>query len=135
MTLPKKGRRSVTVDHVEYHYLIAFKRSQRAVIQHASGIGAFLFVFPFAIMQPSNVANAIQFAKSCAWNPTLRGEACWLVFDVDASGNSHFEHIPRDDFRVVTYSSKGRIPDNIDTSKFADTRPWYARPRPSAHQN
>jgi hypothetical protein len=133
MTLPRKGRRSITVDDVDYHYKIAFERSERAVIQNADGTGAFLFVFPFAIMKPANVADAIRFAISCEWTPERNGDACWLAFDADTDGRSHFEHIPNDDFRVVTYSSHGRIPDNMDTSQFDDTRPWYHRTRPTTH--
>jgi hypothetical protein len=91
-------------------------------------------VFPFAIMKPSQVADAIRFAKLCGWDSTRNGDACWLAFDADADGVSHFEHIPLHDFRVVTYPSHGRIPDNMDASQFDDTRPWYDRPRPSAHR-
>ena len=131
MALPRKGRRSITVDDARYHYKIALERSGRAVIQNADGDGAFLFVFPFAIMKPSHVADAVRFAITCGWTPTRSGTPCWLAFDADADDHSHFEHIPNDDFRVITYPTQGRIPDNMDASQFSDTRPWYHRPRPT----
>jgi hypothetical protein len=132
MTLPRKGRRSITVDGRAYHYQIAIERSERVVVQSADGKGAFLFVLPFALVKPSHVANAIRFAFSRGWTPTQNGEACWLAFDVDAENCSHFEHILGDDFRVVTYSTKGLVPDGVDASQFSDTRPWYRRPSPAA---
>jgi len=133
MTLPRRDRRSITVDGVKYHYKIDMERSERAVIQNATGTGAFVFVFPFGIMKPSHVADAIRFATSCGRTPTPGGDACWLAFDADAEDRSHFEHIPGDDFRVVSYASKGSIPDHMDASHFDDTRPWYRRPSPATH--
>jgi len=112
--------------------MVPVERSERIVVQHSDGIGAFLFVFPFAIMKPSHIVDAIRFATSCDWSPTRSGDACWLAFDTDAEGRSNFEHIPLHDFRVVTYPSRGRIRDNMDASQFDDTRPWYDRPKPSA---
>lgn len=132
MAIPRKGRRSITVDSVTFHYLIAVERSERVVIQSANRPSAFLFVFPFAIMKPSHVADAIRFALSRDWNPIQAGCNCWLVFDVDANDQSHFEYVPSADFRVVTYPSKGKLPANIDASQFNDTRPWYSRPSPAA---
>ena len=63
MTLPKKGRQSITVGDAEYHYKVDMVRSGRAVIQSATGNGSCLFVFPFAIMKPSHVAAAIRFSR------------------------------------------------------------------------
>jgi hypothetical protein len=132
MAIPRKGRRSITVDSVMYHYLVAFERSERVVIQNANGLGSFLFVFPFAIMKPSHLSAAIRFALSRGWNVTESGHNCWLVFDVDAKDQSYFEHLPSDDFRVVTYSSKGKVPTHVGHAQFSDTRPWYNRPSPAA---
>ncbi|MCE9553148.1 MAG: hypothetical protein K8T91_07190 [Planctomycetes bacterium] len=127
MTLPKNGRRSITVDGAEFHYMIAFERSERAVIQHASGRGACLFVFPHAIMKPSHVAEAIRFGISKGWTPNHQGDDCWIAFDINAQDGPLFEHIAPDDYRVVTYSTNGRIPEGIDPSRFPDTRKWYER--------
>jgi hypothetical protein len=131
MAIPKRGRRTIAVDGVEYYYKVAFDRSERAVIQSAYGTGACLFVFPFAAMKPRHVADAVHFAMSCGWEPLQNGEAHWLAFDVDADDRSYFEHIPNDDFRVLTYPLRGRISEDIDNSQFDDTRPWYLRPRPT----
>ena len=131
MTIPRKGRRSISVDSTEYHYAIPFERSERAVIQLATGRGSCLFVFPFAIMKPSHVADAIRFGIACGWSPENTNNNCWLVFDVDGDDRSHFEHITNDDFRVVTYPSKGKRTTNADDSQFTDTRPWYNRPSPA----
>ena len=131
MAIPRKGRRSITVDSVMYHYLVDSERSERVVIQNANGLGPFLFVFPFAIMKPSHLAAAIRFGLSHGWKVAESGHDCWLVFDVDADDQSHFEHLPSDDFRVVTYSSKGKLPANVDEAQFSDTRPWYNRPSPA----
>src|SRR5262245_42601109 len=114
MTLPRRDRRSITVDGVKYHYKIDMERTGRAVIQNADSTGAFLFVYPFTIMKPSHVADAIRFAGSCGWTPTRKGDACWLAFDADTEGWSCFEHIPNDDFRVVSYPSKDSVPDHMD---------------------
>jgi hypothetical protein len=136
MALPRKGRRAITVDSIEYHYMVTFQRSERAVIQLATGTGPCLFVFPFAILKPSHVADAIRFAITRGWSPAKDGEAdCWLAFDVDAEDQSYFEHIPNDDFRVVSYPFKGQVPSHLDATQFTDTRPWYNRPRPSVAQN
>lgn len=131
MTIPRKGRRSITVDSVTYHYLAAFGRSERVVIQNASGAGSFLFVFSFAIMKPSHIATAVRFGLSRGWTVAESGHDCWLVFDVDADDRSHFEHLPNDDFRVMTYSSNGKLPANVDVAQFSDTRPWHNRPSPA----
>jgi hypothetical protein len=131
MAIPRKGRRSITVDSVIYHYLVAFERSERVVIQNANGLGSFLFVFPFAIMKPTHVGAAILYGLSRGWEVNGTGHDCWLVFDVDADDRLHFEHLPRDDFRVMTYSSKGKLPANVDEAQFRDTRPWYNRPSPA----
>lgn len=133
MSIPRKGRRSLTVDTVEYHYKIALERSERAVVQLADGSGPCLFVFPFAIMKPSHVADAVRFAISCGWTPTHGANDCWLAFDVDGEDHSLFEYIPNNDFRVVTFPTNGRIPKSMDASQFEDTRPWYHRPRPTTH--
>jgi hypothetical protein len=131
MTIPRKGRRSINVDAVDYHYAIPFERSERAMIQLATGQGSFLFVFPFAIMKPSHVADAIRFGLACGWNPNETGSSCWVVFDVDNEQHSHFEHLTNDDFRVVTYSTNGKLPANRNESEFDDRRPWYNRPSPA----
>jgi hypothetical protein len=131
MAIPRTGRRSITVDGADYHYKINFDRSERAVIQSACGFGACLFVFPFAVMKPSHVAEAIRFAISCGWVPEKKGDDCWLAFDVDNQDRSCFEYVSNDDFRVVTYPSHGKIPEKMDTSQFTDTRPWHQRPSPS----
>ena len=133
MTIPRKGRRSITVDADDYHYKIAFECSERAVIQLAGGSGPCLFVLPFSIMKPSHVADAIRFAVSCGWLSTHDANDCWLAFDADGDDHAHFEHIPNDDFRVVTYPTHGRIPEDMDASQFEDTRPWYQRPGPTAN--
>ena len=99
MTMPGKGRRSITVNSLRYHYLIAFERSERVSIQSADGNSSFLFVFPFAIMKPSHIAAAIRYGISCGWTPTQKAHDCWLAFDVDANDVAHFEHIPLDDIR------------------------------------
>lgn len=129
MTMPGKGRRSITVNSLRYHYLIAFERSERVLIRSADGNGSFLFVFPFAIMKPSHIAAAIRYGISCGWMPTQKAHNCWLAFDVDANDVAHFEHIPLDDFRVVTYPSMGKL-DGCGF-EFPDTRPWYDRPSPA----
>lgn len=131
MTIPRKGRRSISVDSIDYHYAIPYERSERVVIQLATGQGSCLFVFTFAIMKPSHVADAIRFGISCGWRPQNSDDKCWLVFDVDGDDRSHFEHLSNDDFRVVTYPSKGKLPANTDESQFSDTRPWYNRPSPA----
>ena len=131
MAIRRKGRRSITVDSVMYHYLVAFERSERVVIQSATGLGSFLFVFPFAIMKPSHLAAAIRFGLLRGWKLTESGHNCWLVFDVDDEDQSHFEHLSSDDFRVVTHSLKGKLPANVDEAQFSDTRPWYNRPSPA----
>lgn len=128
MALPTKGRRKITVDGVEYHYIISFEHSERVVIQDASGNGAFLFVFPFAILKPAHVADAIRFGLSQGWLRGQSGADCWLAFDVDSNGKSLFEFIPNDDFRVVTYPTRGRLPEHFDKSQYPDTRQWYDRP-------
>lgn len=133
MSIPKRGRRSITVDGAKYHYMVHFERSERAVIQNAHACGAFLFVFPFAIMKPSHVADAIRYAISCGWVSSRKGEEYWLAFGVDADGGSHFEHIPNQDFRATSYRSKGRLPADMDASQFDDIRPWYSRPSPAAN--
>lgn len=132
MTIPQKGRRSINVDSEVYHYAISFERSERAVIQMANGQGSFLFVFPFAIMKPSHVADAIRFGISNGWKPQQTGKNVWLVFDVDDDGRPHFELLQNDDFRVVTYSAKGKLPANVDETQFSDQRPWYNRSSPAA---
>lgn len=129
MAMPRKGRRSVVVDATRYFYRITFG-SDRMVIQAADG-GAFIFVFPFAILTPVNVAAAIRFAISRGWAPGKKGADCWLAFDVDANGEPHFEYVPLDDFRVVTYSTMGKIDGSGPADRFSDTRPWYARPSPA----
>jgi hypothetical protein len=75
MAIPRKGRRLITVDSVMYHFLVAFERSERVVIQNANGLGSFLFVFPFAIMKPSHLSAAIRFALSRGWNVTESGRS------------------------------------------------------------
>ena len=131
MTIPRKGRRSITVDSVDYHYVMSFEHSERVVIQTANGNGSFLFVFAFAIMKPSNVADAIRFGISVDWTPAKPGHNCWLVFDVDSDDHSCFEYLQSDDFRVVTYCSKGKLPANMNDGQFSDMRPWYNRPSPT----
>ena len=132
MTIPKKGRRSISVKGADYHYKIAFERSERVIIQSAKGIGACIFVLPFAIMKPKHAADAIRFAKANGWMSDGGRDACWLAFDVDAQDRSYFEHIPNDDFRVLSYPSLGRIPAGMDASQFDDTRAWYQRESPTA---
>ncbi len=128
MAIPTKGRRTITVDGVEFHYKINFERSERAVIQDASGCGAFLFVFPFAIMKPVHVTDAIRFGLSKGWLHGQTGKDCWLAFNVDSDGKSLFEFIPNDDLRVVTYRTRGELPENLDKSHYPDSRKWYERP-------
>ncbi len=134
MTIPRKGRRQVTVDLVDYVYLIPFERSARVVIQSVGFCGAILFVLPFSIMKPSHVANAIRFGRSCGWVPEKKGSDVWLVFDVDSEGRSHFEFVPNNDFRVPTFSTNGKLPGGMEQSDFDDVRPWYLRPSPATQR-
>lgn len=127
MTIPKRLRRSITVDATSYHYLETFERSERIVIQHDSGRGACLFVFPHAIMKPTHIADAIRFGISKGWSPGKHSEACSLAFDRDSHDSSLLEFIPNDDFRVVTYATKGELPVGSDASRYPDTRKWYQR--------
>ena len=127
MTIPKKGRSDITVDGTHYHFKIAFNRSERVVIQHASGHGACLFVFPHAIMKPSHVADAIRFGLSRGWPPGKTSEDHWIAFDLDVHEKAVFEFIPTDDFRVVTYATHGELPNGVDGKTFADTRMWWDR--------
>lgn len=131
MTLPKRGRRSIDVDGTVYHYVVAYHRSERAVIRRADNSGKSLFVFPFAILKPSNVADAIREARKHDWESRENTSDCWLVFDSDEEGNSHFEFLPLDDYRVVTYPTKGKLPEGTDAAGYDDIRPWYLRTRPS----
>ena len=132
VTIPSKGRRSISVDDVDYYYMVAFERSDRAVVQRIDKVGKSLFVLPFSIMKPSHVADAIRFSKRFDSQEERNATDCWLVFDVDVKGNSHFEHVRNDDFRVVTHSTGGKLPAKFDESKFDDTRPWYSRPKPGS---
>lgn len=129
MTLPKSGRRTITVDGKKYHYMIAFERSARAVIQSASGHGACLFVLPHAILKPGHVAEAIRFGQAQGWVPDKTGDDCWIAFHINAQDQARFEHIENDDFLVVTYATMGRVPDGIDPARFPDTRKWHERNR------
>jgi hypothetical protein len=133
MTIPRKLRRTIKVDGVNFHYSTSFaiERSERMVIQVADGAKTSLFIFPFAILKPSHIANAIRFAMARGWAPTQRSENVWLAFDVNAAGESQFELIPNNDFRVVTYPTQGEPSAGLDLSKFSDTRPWYHRPSPA----
>jgi hypothetical protein len=128
MTIPKKGRRRIIVDGAEYYYSTAFERSGRIVIQHGSGRGACLFIFPHSIMKPSHVAEAIRFGLFKGWTPSISPDDCWLAFDVDVNGESLLEFIPNNDFRVVTFPTLGQLPEGADMSEYPDTRNWWNRP-------
>lgn len=128
MTIPKRGRRTITVDDVAFHFKASFERAERIVIQHASGRGACLFIFPHAVMTPTHIADAIRFAITKGWPPGTKGADCWLAFDVDSTGKSLLEFIPADDFRVVAYPTGGTLPGDFDASQFPDQRRWYERP-------
>jgi hypothetical protein len=67
-------------------------------------------------MKPSHVADAIRFGIACGWSPQSSDNNCWLAFDVDGDERSQFEHVANDDFRVVTYPTKGKLPANTDES-------------------
>ena len=127
MALPKKKRRTISVDGIEFHYLIRMDKSERAVIQHGNGTGATLFVFPHAIMTPKHVADAIRFAVQRGWTPGQSGQDIWLAFDADETGDSLLQYIPLDDFLVVSYNTMGELPKNADVKKYPDTRKWYER--------
>ncbi|CAN0285937.1 unnamed protein product [Ectocarpus sp. 4 AP-2014] len=127
MALPKKRRRTTTVDGTTYHYCIRLNESGRGVIQHGNGNGACLFIFPHAIMQPKHVADAIRFGIERGWKPGVSGDDVWLAFDSDADNNSLLEFIPSDDFRVITYNTNGELQEKFDSTRFPDTRKWYER--------
>lgn len=109
MTIPKQGRRNITVDGTAYHYMVEFVRSGRMVIKHSSGRGSCLFVFPKTIMKPVHVADAIRFGLSKGWLPGITSSNCWIAFDADEQGRSLLEYIPSDDFRVITYPTYGKL--------------------------
>lgn len=127
MTLPRKHRRSIEVDGTRYHYCIRFSRSERAVIQHANGEGACLFVFPHTTMKPKQIADAIRFGIDRGWNPGQPGSNVWVAFDLSSAGETMLEFIPDNDFRVVTYNTSGVIPESIEPDQFSDTRKWHQR--------
>lgn len=128
MTLPKKGRRSICVDAVEYFYIVSFRRSDRAVIQSADGNGSFIFVLPFAILGPKHIATIIQLARNRGWNSDA--ENCWVVFDINDNDEVCLEWLANDDFRVVTYNTRGALEESEETG-FQDTRQWFLRDRPT----
>lgn len=130
MTIPRKGRRTISVDDVDYHYKVSFARSERIVIRRSDGAGKCLFLLPFAIMKPAHIATAIRFARFHGWQSDTDRLPCWLVGDLDSNGTPVFERLDNADFRVVSFTTNGKLPQNVDLSRFTDTRPWYQRKRP-----
>ncbi|PQO45774.1 hypothetical protein C5Y93_12670 [Blastopirellula marina] len=128
MTIPKKGRRTIVVDDVAFHYKVSVERAERIVIQLATGSGVCLFILPHSIMKPSHIADATRFALSRGCLPGENSDDCWLAFDAGSKGGSLLEFIPNDDFRVVTYATCGRLNADLDSTKCADRRRWYERP-------
>jgi len=107
MTLPKKNRRKIVVADEEYFYIVSFRKSDRAVVQLADGTGAFLFVLPFAILRPKNLAAIIQSATARGWNTKNKQENQWVVFNENQNGQTCLEWLADDDFSVVTYNTRG----------------------------
>lgn len=84
MTLPKKNRRDLTVDSVDFHWTIGSRADHRrgtATVQHASGTGAKLILDPVGVVQPSDVVDCIRFATANGWHPTSSGPDFWIGFD------------------------------------------------------
>lgn len=130
MTLPTKGRRSIHVDDIDYCYFVTFRKSDRAVIQSAAGKGPFIFVLPFEILRPSHIATIIKDAVAKGWNSTANRADYWYVFNINAEGRTCLEWLHRDDFRILTYNTRG-ILDESNKRWFDDDRQWYLREPPT----
>jgi hypothetical protein len=84
MTIPKKKRRTINVDGVDYHWVIGKRsdhRQPRATVQPSSGLGAKLFIDPIGVLEPSDIATAIRFAFAHGWNPGSSRLDIYLGFD------------------------------------------------------
>ncbi len=93
MTLPKKNRRDLSVDGVDFHWTIGSRDDHRrgtATVQHASGTGAKLIIDPLGAVRPDDVAGAIRFAVSHGWNPTDAGPNFWIGFDDSRASADRF---------------------------------------------
>jgi hypothetical protein len=86
MAIPKKKRRTITIDDVEYHWVIGNRsdhRLPRATVQESTGAGAKLHIDPVGILKPSDIAAAIRFALVHGWNPRSSGPDTYLGFVED----------------------------------------------------
>ena len=93
MTLPKKNRRAIVVDSVQYHWTIGTRDDHRrgtATVQSSSGQGAKLIIDPVGLLTPRSIAEAIRFAISNGWNPLDAGPSHWLGFCEARDGSTHF---------------------------------------------
>lgn len=111
MTMPSKGRSSITVDGDVYHYRIRLNESDRGVIQHGSGQGACVFVLfpsPVLIMRPKHVADAIRHAIDNGWKRAHSGDDVWLSFETDNEDNAILTVLSTDDKIVRDWNAFSR---------------------------
>ena len=93
MTLPKKNRREISVDSVDFHWTIGGRIDHRrgtATVQHASGSGAKLIIDPIGVLRPNDVAASIRFAITNAWQPASSGPDFWIGFDEECAPQDQF---------------------------------------------
>ena len=93
MTIPKRNRRSISVDGIDYHWTIGTKDEHRrgtATVQHASGSGAKLIIDPIGTLLPGDVECAIRLAIKSGWRPQESGSAFWIGFSDELTGDSRF---------------------------------------------
>jgi hypothetical protein len=94
MTLPRKGRRSITVDGDVYHWVVRFERSGHVVIQHSTGQGPCLIVEPLDVMEPRHIADAVRFAIGKGWMPQGPQPNFWMGFNNDANQPRYEQILP-----------------------------------------
>jgi len=75
MTLPKKGRRNITVDGLQYHWgfdpFRLFGNDSFICVQDATGHGPLLKIQWVGIALPSHIESAIRFALGHGWTPII----------------------------------------------------------------
>jgi hypothetical protein len=99
MAIPRRKRRTIRVDGVEYHWVIGNRndhRQPRATVQRSPGFGAKLFIDPIGILCPSDIVAAIQFALAHGWNPEANSPHLYLGFDETAVTSRFILRTPGD---------------------------------------
>ncbi|MDB5344721.1 MAG: hypothetical protein JWP89_3098 [Schlesneria sp.] len=92
MTIPKKSRRTISVDNVKYHWTRGHTRRTEngwVTVQQADGHGSLLRIDLYGIPKPIDISEGIRFAIANGWNPSKSDQMFYLGF-TDQPGHKRF---------------------------------------------